>query len=151
MLLRYQCESLWVKLLLLFILELIPLNLWYQIDVIETNDLSYKFGTLLSKSNIFYPEFRRAPYDWQASSTDSNWYMKRRKFMEKIVSHFVSAHHGANVFEGLLFRLWPLQEIVMSDSVQFVRCDSRPTPSLLSVNSTSKSASFLRFGDRSQD
>lgn len=40
-----------------------------------------------------------------------------------LIKHVIDEHAGDVMDEGLLTRLWPLQEIILSDTIQFVRCE----------------------------
>jgi hypothetical protein len=50
-----------------------------------------------------------------------------QSFFQALFSHLETAHHHVSVLDGLLFRLWPLQEILLSDTLQFVACGSGQT------------------------
>lgn len=47
---------------------------------------------------------------------------------KKFEAHFYAAHDGRHedFLEGVLSRLWPLQEIMLSDTIQFESCPSAP-------------------------
>jgi hypothetical protein len=40
----------------------------------------------------------------------------------RLIEHITEEHAGHVMNEGILTRLWPLQEIILSDKIQFVRC-----------------------------
>jgi hypothetical protein len=61
----------------------------------------------------------------------------------KLIVHEVFAHKGWNLREGILDRLWPLQEICLSDSLQFVRCEVAPPPDETTVLGRSHVANYL--------
>lgn len=41
-----------------------------------------------------------------------------------LLDHFMDDHAGVNFKEGALTRLWLLQEVLLSDTIQFERCDT---------------------------
>ncbi|KAF3352398.1 hypothetical protein VdG1_09085 [Verticillium dahliae VDG1] len=60
----------------------------------------------------------------------------------KLRKHIEQSHKGEYMDDGVLSRLWPLQEVILSDTVQFAKCEpvpgddfkghspSRPAPSM---------------------
>jgi hypothetical protein len=40
-----------------------------------------------------------------------------------LVKHYSASHEGEDFVEGLFSRLWVLQEIILSDNLQFGQCD----------------------------
>ncbi|EEY21395.1 predicted protein [Verticillium alfalfae VaMs.102] len=60
----------------------------------------------------------------------------------KLRAHIEQSHKGEYMDDGVLSRLWPLQEVILSDTVQFAKCEpvpgddfkghspSRPAPSM---------------------
>jgi hypothetical protein len=44
-------------------------------------------------------------------------------FATLLKNHYREVHDGEDFTDGVLLRLWPLQEIILSDTIQVVRCD----------------------------
>lgn len=54
-------------------------------------------------------------------------------FAKLLETHYREVHDGEDFNDGVLLRLWPLQEIILSDTIQIVRCndaESRPSAPL---------------------
>lgn len=62
----------------------------------------------------------------------------------KLIAHEGFAHKGWNLREGILDRLWPLQEICLSDSIQFVCCKEDPAPDEKTLSTRNHVANYLQ-------
>jgi Heterokaryon incompatibility protein (HET) len=51
------------------------------------------------------------------------WLRDKSPCRERLVHHHRTVHEGENIAEAVLSRLWVLQEVVLSDTIEFVRCD----------------------------
>src|SRR6202023_3865995 len=48
------------------------------------------------------------------------WFRKGSRYFDSLDHHHQSVHGAKEVPEGLLSRLWPLQELIVSNTIQFV-------------------------------
>ena len=66
----------------------------------------------------------------QRLGSQDTWFdIANRKivFRERIKAHHESVHKGEEFYESVLSRLWVFQEIIVSNNIQFVRCEDVPT------------------------
>lgn len=66
-----------------------------------------------------------------------DWDFKWLGWQSKLITHFGFKHMmnfgtGERFREGILERVWPLQEVMFSDVLQFVRCDNAPVRKICS-------------------
>ncbi|KAM0326930.1 hypothetical protein ACHAQA_006050 [Verticillium albo-atrum] len=52
----------------------------------------------------------------------------------KLRQHIEQTHAGEYMDDGVLSRLWPLQEVILSDTVRFVRCEPVPGSDPKAIN-----------------
>lgn len=45
------------------------------------------------------------------------------QYLKRLLDHYNAVHDPDDFLDGILSRLWPFQEIMLSDNVQFVRCE----------------------------
>lgn len=56
--------------------------------------------------------------------TPKNWLSDNDcRYHKKLARHYKSVHNEEVFADGVLTRLWPLQEVMLSDTIQFVQCD----------------------------
>ena len=53
----------------------------------------------------------------------SSWVATKSPCRERLLAHVDRSHNRRRIEEANLSRLWVLQEIILSDTIQFVRCD----------------------------
>jgi hypothetical protein len=56
-------------------------------------------------------------------STTTEW--THHRILPLLLNHYKKHHSGEDFVDGITSRLWPLQEILLSNTIQFVRCDLR--------------------------
>jgi hypothetical protein len=63
--------------------------------------------------------------DWRSQSEDDSHidFGDGPDGRNLLLQHLIEEHEGHVMDEGLLTRLWPLQEIILSNKIQFVRCE----------------------------
>lgn len=63
----------------------------------------------------------------RTGSISEKWYAGTCEGRKRLIEHYEAIHKGEDFMDGIISRLWPFQEIMLSDVVQFVRCDNTPT------------------------
>src|SRR5205814_7254714 len=62
----------------------------------------------------------------EALGNPCNFYSRDTNGRILLAVHIRDNHRNEVVNKGTLTRLWPLQEIILSDKLQFVHCDNEP-------------------------
>ncbi|MCJ1233293.1 hypothetical protein MMC14_001248 [Varicellaria rhodocarpa] len=92
----------------------------------------------------------------QAMGDLKTWMKDRSPCRERLFNHNTLAHGASEIEEAILSRLWVLQETILSDTIQFVRCDdverrrgkitSEDDIRVLALNLMSMWASWRQYG-----